>query len=70
MIIPLDKLMKYSQNKYVFTKATMRAVDKISNIKDYPEENINWKVVPNILKIMLDEEVRFIYTPGADEEND
>ena len=58
MIIPLDKLMMYSGNKYIFSKATMRAVDKISNIRDYPEENLNWKVVPNILKLVLDEEIK------------
>ncbi|MCL1910671.1 MAG: hypothetical protein FWG13_00495 [Leptospirales bacterium] len=59
MIIPLDKLIKYSGNKYIFTRATMQAVDKIANIRNYPEENLNWKVVPNILKAMLDEDVKF-----------
>jgi hypothetical protein len=62
MIIPLDKLMMYAQNKYVFTKASMKAVDRISNIKDFPEENLNWKVVPHILKVMLNGEVKFEYT--------
>jgi len=59
LIIPLDKLIEYSGNKYVFTRATMQAVDKIANIKDYPEDNLNWKVVSNVLKIMLDEELKF-----------
>ena len=59
MIIPLDKLIKYSGNKYVFTRATMQAVDKVANIRDYPEDNLNWKVVPNILKVMLDEDLKF-----------
>jgi len=59
LIIPLDKLIKYSGNKYIFTRATMQAVDKIANIRNYPEENLNWKVVPNILKAMLDEDVKF-----------
>lgn len=61
MIIPLDKLMKYNENKYVFTRAAMDAVDKISNLRDYPEENLNWKVVPNILKRVLDENIKFNY---------
>lgn len=61
MIIPLDKLMRYSGNRYVFTKANMQAIDKIANIKDYPEENLNWKVVPNILEAVLDEKIRFSY---------
>jgi len=59
LIIPLDKLVKYSGNKYVFTRATMQAVDKIANIRNYPEENLNWKVVPNILKVMLDDGLKF-----------
>ncbi|MDR3237103.1 MAG: hypothetical protein LBT84_01205 [Spirochaetia bacterium] len=63
MIIPFDKLMKYAGNKYVFTRATMLAVDKIANIRDYPEEHLNWKVVPNILKAMLDEDVKFSFDP-------
>ena len=59
MIIPLDKLIRYSGNKYVFTRATMQAVDKIANIRNYPEDNLNWKVVPNVLKAMLDEDIKF-----------
>lgn len=58
MIIPLDKLLKYNENKYIFTKSVMRAVDKINNIKDFPEEHLNWKVVPHILKLALDEELK------------
>lgn len=59
MIIPLDKLLSNSGNKYVFTKACMAAVDKIGNMKSYPETDRNWKVVPNILKLMLKEDVKF-----------
>ena len=59
MIIPLDKLLKYQKNRYIFTKATMSAVDRIGNMKDFPEENVNWKVVPNVLKLTLDETVKF-----------
>ena len=61
MIIPLDKLLVYNKNKYVFTKAVMRAVDKVANIKDYPENDLNWKVVPNVLKLSLDENIKFTY---------
>jgi hypothetical protein len=60
MIIPLDKLLFYNKNKYVFTKAAMRAVDKVSNIRNYPEKDTNWKVVPNVLKMILNEDVNFI----------
>lgn len=61
MIIPLDKLLIYSNNKYVFTKAVMKAVDKVANIRDYPETDFNWKVVPNVLKLSLEENVKFLY---------
>ena len=59
MIIPLDKLLIYNKNKYIFTKAVMKAVDKVGNIKDYPESDYNWKVVPNVLKLALEEKVKF-----------
>jgi len=61
MVIPLDKLMTYDKNKYVFTKAVMKAVDKVGNIQNYPEKNLNWKVVPHVLKMVLDGEIKFIY---------
>ena len=61
MIIPLDKLLIYNKNKYIFTKAVMKAVDRVGNIGQYPESDLNWKVVPNVLKLALDEKVKFIY---------
>jgi hypothetical protein len=39
----------------------MKAVEKIANIKDYPEDDISWKVVPNILKMTLDGTVNCVY---------
>ena len=59
MIIPLDKLLTYRENKYVFTRAAMNSVDRIGNMSVYPENEESWKVVPNILKIVLDEKVQF-----------
>ncbi len=61
MIIPLDKLLVYSNNKYVFTKAVMKAVDKVGNIEQYPESDLNWKVVPNVLKLSLEDKIKFMY---------
>ena len=61
MIIPLDRLLVYNKNKYVFTKAVMKAVDKVGNIDKYPEADLNWKVVPNVLKMALTEEIKFDY---------
>ena len=57
MIIPMDKLLIYKENRYILARAAMNAVDKIGNIKDYPEGQIKWKVVPNILKLILDEKL-------------
>jgi hypothetical protein len=59
VIIPLEKLIAYNQNRYIFSRATMVMVDKIGNIKEYPEEDTNWKVVPNILLLALNETIKF-----------
>lgn len=69
MLISLDKLMKYSENRYVFTKAGMEAVDKVKNMDDYPESDDTWKVVPNVLKLLLDEKLHFSYVPEEQPEN-
>jgi hypothetical protein len=61
VIIPLDKLIMYNENRYIFTRATMKAVDNIDNIEGYPEPNPNWKVVPNVLKLVLDDTVKVEY---------
>lgn len=66
MIIPLDKLLTLQGNRYIFTKAAMGTVEKIANIKDYPEDNYSWKVVPNILKLILEGEVKYNYTGELD----
>jgi hypothetical protein len=57
MIIPLDKLLTFNTNKYIFTKGVMKAVDMVGYIKNYPEDDLNWKVVPNVLKLALDGEI-------------
>jgi hypothetical protein len=64
MIIPLDKLLTLSSNRYIFTKGVMKAVDVVGNIKDYPEEDLNWKVVPNVLKLALEGEIKIVYNDG------
>jgi hypothetical protein len=61
MIIPLDKLLTLNTNKYIFTKGVMKAVDLVGNIKNYPETDLNWKVVPNVLKLALDNEIKLVY---------
>lgn len=59
MIIPLDKLLTYRENKYVFARAAMDAVDRIGNMDVYPENEESWKVVPNILSLILETRVKF-----------
>ncbi|MCP4133274.1 MAG: hypothetical protein GY754_20060 [bacterium] len=67
VIVPLDRLLKYEENRYVLTRAAMVAVDKIGNMKDYPDENTSWKVVPNILRMILGDDLNFEYTPPEKE---
>ena len=59
MIIPIDKLLTYKGNKYILTRATMAAVDKIGNLRGFPEDENSWKIVPNILKFVLEEKIVF-----------
>jgi len=68
MIIPLDKLLAFSGNKYVFSKAAMKVVEKIANIKDYPENDISWKVVPIFLKLTLQGAIHYEYDAQKDNE--
>ncbi len=61
MIIPLDKLLTLNTNKYIFTKGVMKAVDMVANIRNYPESDLNWKVVPNVLRLALEEDIKLSY---------
>lgn len=70
MIIPLDKLLRYNKNKYIFSRANMEAVEKIGNMRKFPEDETKWKVVPNILRLMLDDDLRFDYHEDADQEKE
>lgn len=68
MIIPLDKLLTYNKNKYIFSRAIMEAVEKIGNMKSFPEDDTRWKVVPNIMKLMLNNDIKFIHNEEAEKE--
>ena len=68
MIIPLDKLLRYNSNKYIFTRATMESVEKIGNIRKFPDDESKWKVVPHILRLVLQEDVKFDFNKDAVEE--
>ena len=69
MIIPLNKLLTFNGNKYIFTRASMVAVEKIGNMKDYPEDDSKWKVVPNLLKLMLDDSIKFQHSYDNQDES-
>ncbi len=68
MIIPLDKLLTYDKNRYIFTRSTMEAVEKIGNMKKFPHDETEWKVVPHILNLMLNDDVKFEYPKDDVEE--
>jgi hypothetical protein len=68
VIIPLDKLLRYNSNKYIFTRATMESVEKIGNIRKFPDDESKWKVVPHVLRLVLQEDVKFIFNKEAAEE--
>ncbi len=59
MIIPLDKLIAFEGNRYIFSCAAMKLVDKLGNIDGYPESDKNWKVIPNILNMLLNNAVKY-----------
>lgn len=66
MIIPLDKLVTYNENRYIFANAVMEAVEKVGNMSTYPEDDMNWKVVPNTLNLMLDDKIHFIFNDNVE----
>jgi hypothetical protein len=60
-MLPLDKLVGFKGNKYILARAVMIAVDKVGNIKGYPEDDEKWKIVPNVLGMTLREELHYKY---------
>ncbi len=67
MIIPLDKLIAFNSNRYIFSCAAMKVVDKLGNIEGYPESDKNWKVIPNILNLMLNNTINYEFKEEANE---
>ena len=59
MIISLEKLMNVRGNKYIFTKAANTAIDRRDNIKEYPEGERMWKVVPTVMQLLLEGKIKF-----------
>jgi len=61
--------MVYNGNKYYFTKAAMKAVDKVPNISQYTDENLNWKVVSNVLRLLVNGDVK-MYVPSEEDDKE
>jgi hypothetical protein len=67
--ISLDKLLSYTGNKYIFSKATMKAIEKIDNVEDDQEnENEKEKIVIRTLNYVLNDKIKFKYLNGKEEE--
>ncbi len=59
MIVDIEKFLKMEDNRYRFTKASMLAVDKIVASRVFPELANVWKIVPNVLNYMLNNEIKY-----------
>jgi len=59
MILNMSKLNNVKGNKYALTKGTLLAIDRLGNIKDYPADSRGWKVVPNVLNMVLNGQIKF-----------
>ncbi|HNR87219.1 MAG TPA: hypothetical protein PKM65_02635 [Spirochaetota bacterium] len=68
MIIPLKQLLAFNTNRYILAKAMMQAVEKTGNMKDYPTDDSAWKIVPNVLKLVLGKSVNYTVEEADDEE--
>jgi hypothetical protein len=62
----LDKLINLKGNKYLLTRATNLAIDRLGNIKGYPEDTRGWKVVPCVLSMVLNDKIKFHRVPLAE----
>jgi len=66
--VSLEKLLSFSGNKYIFSKATMKAIEKISNLKnaekEIPETD---KIVIKVLNLMLEDKIKFVYNKPEEE---
>ncbi len=67
MIIPLNKLISFNENRYVFTRAAMDAVDKLSYLTNDIKGDETWKTVPNILEMFLNDRMKYMIGEDVDE---
>ncbi len=55
----LDKLLNFKENKYVLSKATMYAMEKVVNMKGYVEEKKD-KPVTKVLEMVLEKKIKYV----------
>jgi len=67
VIIPLNRLISFNENRYVFTRAAMVAVDKLDYLINDIQSEEKWKTVPNILNLFLNEKVKYIVNECEEE---
>lgn len=68
MIIPLDKLISYDDNRYIMTRVAMAAVDHIESLTNDLVDEEQWKIVPNVLRLVMSGVIKYEITPEPEEE--
>lgn len=68
MNISLDDLINAKGNRYTLTKAAGIAIDRKDNIKNYPDAERTWKIVPIVMQMVLDGKIKFHFTEKKVEE--
>ncbi|HPA73095.1 MAG: hypothetical protein KBA61_08990 [Spirochaetes bacterium] len=68
MIIPLDKLISFDDNRYIMTRVAMAAVDRIESLTNDLVEGEQWKIVPNVLRLVMGGVIKHDITPEEEEE--
>jgi len=63
MIIPLDKLISFDENRYIMTRVAMATVDRIDSLTADMVEGEQWKIVPNVLRLMMNGAIKFEMKP-------
>ena len=67
MIIPLNRLISFNENRYIFTRAAMQAVDQLSYLSNDIKSDETWKTVPNILELFLNERMKYMVNENAEQ---
>ena len=63
MIIPLDKLISFDDNRYIMTRVAMATIDRIDSLTQDMVEGEQWKIVPNVLRLLLNGAIKHEMKP-------